>query len=312
MNYSSVKENIKKCKQIQQDQTSKFGLGINYSISFMQILEIRKSEINFKRLDERIDSQAEKFLKKLKDTDVQFRQMKYQINQPIKENQSINLNQSNQEIIKIHKSMLQKLETGQIQPQQLLPKRQPKAQSIVDISQTREDQTVDIIRKMKREKARKIWTAYRRYKFRLQIKKTIAVKKIQKWYRRQKLSSEAIMIQKHIRGFLARKRVIKLKEEDIQYKQAVDIFRRNTLWKVYSALYGNIEEQQNKRKNSRFYPMMKKYGSIQKIHLGLMEGIDFWEIFPKEGKYAMAVEFHKKRMLAIIFARWLLTTDDIL
>jgi len=31
------------------------------------------------------------------------------------------------------------------------------------------------------------------------------------------------------------------------------------------------------------------------VHKGLLENIDFWEIFPKEGKYAMAVEFHNRR-----------------
>ena len=46
--------------------------------------------------------------------------------------------------------------------------------------------------------------------------------------------------------------------------------------------------------------------------MGMLERIDFWEIFPREGKYAMAVEFHKKRMQAIILSRWMLSTHDII
>jgi hypothetical protein len=44
----------------------------------------------------------------------------------------------------------------------------------------------------------------------------------------------------------------------------------------------------------------------------MMEKVDFWKIFPEEGKYAMAAQFHNKRRLAVILSRWMLVTNEIL
>eukprot|EP00347_Sterkiella_histriomuscorum_P020597 403337204 len=307
-NYSTVKENVRKCKEVQQKQTEKL------------VTQIKTTEINYKRLDEKIDLEAEKFYKKLIENDSQFKMLQSKLNKPMKENLSINVKDSQQEVIKMHKSMLQKIEQGKINPQQLLHsnthnlnnKAKTITQNHYSTQQTKESQTLDIIRKMKREKAWKILKAFRRYKFAKNLKRYMAVKKIQKWYRIVNQSGKIIRIQKYLRGYISRKEVQDNKEERIKEIQAIQFQEKYLKWKIISAFYNHVREQENRKKSSRLYPILKKYNSVSKVHLGMLERIDFWEIFPREGKYAMAVEFHKKRMLAVVLSRWMLSTHDII
>jgi hypothetical protein len=43
-----------------------------------------------------------------------------------------------------------------------------------------------------------------------------------------------------------------------------------------------------------------------------MENIDFWEMVPEEGKYAMAVKYHRSRTMARIYSKWVLMKDGVL
>ena len=43
-----------------------------------------------------------------------------------------------------------------------------------------------------------------------------------------------------------------------------------------------------------------------------MERFNFWENVSEEGKYAVAVQYHKKRLLAMIYTRWILMSYEVL
>ena len=51
---------------------------------------------------------------------------------------------------------------------------------------------------------------------------------------------------------------------------------------------------------------------ICKVHMKMMENFDFWQIAPDEGKYAMAVAFHKSRAKAVVMAKWILIKDGVI
>ena len=59
---------------------------------------------------------------------------------------------------------------------------------------SKEDAAVEMIRKMKREKAVKIARQYRAYRLRVSIKKRIAARKILRYYRQVKMRSAAIKV----------------------------------------------------------------------------------------------------------------------
>ena len=44
----------------------------------------------------------------------------------------------------------------------------------------------------------------------------------------------------------------------------------------------------------------------------MMEKVDFWEIVPEEGKYAMAVKYNKIRVMARVLSKWVLMKDGIM
>jgi hypothetical protein len=52
--------------------------------------------------------------------------------------------------------------------------------------------------------------------------------------------------------------------------------------------------------------MFAKSGcKIEQTHFEIMRRQDFWAIFPVEGKFVMASQFHKKRLMAVVFTRWI-------
>ena len=59
---------------------------------------------------------------------------------------------------------------------------------------SKEDAAVEMIRKMKREKAVKIARQYRAYRLRVTVKKRIAARKILRYYRQVKMRRAAIKI----------------------------------------------------------------------------------------------------------------------
>ena len=79
-----------------------------------------------------------------------------------------------------------------------------------------------------------------------------------------------------------------MKNETQAYQEASSYYLEKLKERGLRAIYENAKIQKKRRKESRLYPLIKKYG-VENIHKGLMERFDFWEIFPVEGKYAMAV-----------------------
>ena len=61
-------------------------------------------------------------------------------------------------------------------------------------TQTKEDAAVEMIRKMKREKALKILKQYRAYRLRLKINKRAAARKIVRFYIQRKMIKAAILV----------------------------------------------------------------------------------------------------------------------
>ena len=58
------------------------------------------------------------------------------------------------------------------------------------------------------------------------------------------------------------------------------------------------------------HPLLKKY-SIVECHLPIMERQNFWKIAPEEGKYSMAVHYHRLRQMALLFTILKLNKDGL-
>ena len=135
------------------------------------------------RLDERIDSQMQKFFHQIKEIDSQFKVMNQTMKRPMFEGPK--LPQSDQELLRISKSLLKKVDPSNLN-------RNKEVSGPLMIS--KEDAAVEMIRKMKREKAFKIARQYRAYKLRITIKKRVAARRILRYYRQVKLSRAAFKI----------------------------------------------------------------------------------------------------------------------
>lgn len=69
---------------------------------------------------------------------------------------------------------------------------------------------------MKREKALKIYRAYKVYRFKKHLSKRIAGRKILRWLVQKKQQQKAVVIQTHLRSYLAKGKVITLKANTVQ------------------------------------------------------------------------------------------------
>lgn len=96
-----------------------------------------------------------------------------------------------QEFLRISKSLLTKVDPARLQLQ----------------TPSKEAQSLDFIRKMKREKLERIARAYRAYALRRCIKRRSAARKIIRWMVRRRREARARIVQKYLRGYRARKQV---------------------------------------------------------------------------------------------------------
>ena len=74
----------------------------------------------------------------------------------------------------------------------------------------------------------------------------------------------------------------KKREACINYKIGLKL-------KVFTALKDNMNSRKNSRKQSRGKKLLVENGGfIERTHFDIMRRINFWAIFPIEGKYEMA------------------------
>jgi hypothetical protein len=135
------------------------------------------------RLDERIDSQMQRFFHQIKEINSQFKVMNQTMRRPMFEGPK--LPQSDQELLRISKSLLKKVDPSNL-------KRNTEVSGPVMVS--KEDAAVEMIRKMKKEKALKIARQYRAYKLRVCVKKRMAARKILRYYLQVKMRRAACKI----------------------------------------------------------------------------------------------------------------------
>jgi hypothetical protein len=48
------------------------------------------------------------------------------------------------------------------------------------------------------------------------------------------------------------------------------------------------------------------------IHQHILKRFDFWEVAPEEGKYAVAVAYHRKRILAKFWCNMILSNYELI
>ena len=77
------------------------------------------------------------------------------------------------------------------------------------------------------------------------------------------------------------------------------MYRKNLYIKLLRMLIENVELARTSRENSSLHKLMTKCKSRSELHLQLLSKVDFWSIFPVEGKFVMAKEFHEKRLQAL-------------
>jgi hypothetical protein len=107
------------------------------------------------------------------------------------------LPQNEQEMTRISKNLLKKID-----PKDLQVKNQVKTHGAG--METKESQTLDFIKRMKREKSLKIYRAFRAYKFRQTLKRRIAARKILHFLVKCKKQSKSVLVQTYLRSYLAR------------------------------------------------------------------------------------------------------------
>ena len=127
-------------------------------------------ELDKARLDERIEGHMQLFLKKIKETDCSFKVIQTQIRKPIEESRDMS---QQEHLFKISKSLLKPVDASKLKERRplatLYAKTEPKSG---------EGAALEIIRKMKKEKAMKIARAYSSYRFRRHLNRRIAARKV--------------------------------------------------------------------------------------------------------------------------------------
>ncbi len=84
----------------------------------------------------------------------------------------------------------------------------------------------------------------------------------------------------------------------------MDLMKKAEIIKAFRL---NAFETKQRREKHPMATILKEHGELG-CHYPIMSRFDFWEIFPVEGKYAMAVQYESKRRLAVLLSRWRLRT----
>lgn len=90
----------------------------------------------------------------------------------------------------------------------------------------------------------------------------------------------------------AKLRVNRLKTKNESCMKASAHCEHKLKLQVLKVLKDNVDSVKCSRKNCE---LLENSNEV-KAHLRILERFNFWEITPVEGKYAMAVAFHKKRL----------------
>jgi hypothetical protein len=131
------------------------------------------NEVDKGRLDERIEAHMQAFLKKIKETDSSFRVLQTQIRKPIEEVRET----TEHHLFRISKSLLKPVDATKLRDRKPLATLYAKSESATHPI-AGDSAALEIVKKMKREKALKIARAYRSYRLRQLVKRRAAARKV--------------------------------------------------------------------------------------------------------------------------------------